>query len=405
MVLEEIAKWCRIKGIGLVGTSDFTHPAWFSEIKNKLKPRGNGFYYLEAEPTIDFLLSTEISLIYSQGGKGHRIHLVVMAPDIETVQKINERLGKVGNIWSDGRPIFGLNVETFCKLLFEIDSRCVIIPAHIWTPWFSLFGSMSGFDTLEECFGEYSKYIFALETGLSSDPQMNWRLSKLDQYSLVSNSDAHSLQNLGREANVFETEKSTWGYNELIRILKDKDQENFLYTIEYFPEEGMYHFDGHRSCGTGTRVDPADAKKNNNICPVCKKPITVGVLHRVEDLADRKDGGKPDGSIPFKKIMPLDEIISKSLGVGEKSKAVEEEYNKLINHFGTEFAVLLDVDPDNIKKSADARIGEGIDRVRNGKLEILPGYDGTYGVVKIFSETEKESGILDQPKDQQASLF
>jgi uncharacterized protein (TIGR00375 family) len=336
-----------------------------------------------------FLLSVEISCIYSQGGKTRRIHLVIFAPTIEVVEKINEQLEKRGcNLKSDGRPIIGLSAKELAKIVFEADSNCLVIPAHAWTPWFSIFGSKSGFDTVEECFEELAPHIYAIETGLSSDPAMNWRLSKLDKITLISNSDAHSPANLGREANVFEIADKTDCYQEITRILKEKDKEKFLYTIEFFPEEGKYHFDGHALCKT--RLSPEETKKNKGICPVCRKPLTIGVLNRVEELATREEGEKPVSAIPYKSLVPLAEIIAEAIDRGKNTKGVVQEYENLILKGGSEFNVLLNLDYKELEKIISSEVVEGIRRVREGKLIIEPGYDGVYGTVKIFSEKEKK---------------
>jgi uncharacterized protein (TIGR00375 family) len=382
MTLENIALWAEKKGIQVMGTGDFTHPQWFNEIKTKLEPAEEGLYKIQ---NTRFMLTTEISSIYSKGGKVRRIHNLIFAPSIEAVEKINTKLGWIGNLKSDGRPILGLDSKELLKIVLDIDPRCVLAPAHAWTPWFSIFGSMSGFNSIDECFEEMSPHIFAIETGLSSDPAMNWRLSALDKISLISNSDSHSLQKLGREANVFDCELS---YGGIINAIKSKDPKKFLYTIEFFPEEGKYHYDGHRDCGI--YFSPSETKEHNGICPVCGRKLTVGVLNRVNELADRPLGGKPANAVPFKNLISLDEIIGEALGVGPKSKKVMEEYKKLIAKFGRELNILLNVSYDEITQASNSRLAEAIKRVREGKVNIRPGYDGEYGKISIFKEEEKK---------------
>lgn len=391
MTLENISLWAKKKGIQVMGTGDFTHPQWFNEIKTKLEQAEEGLYKIQ---NTRFMLTTEISSIYSKGGKVRRIHNLIFAPSIEAVEKINTKLGWIGNLKSDGRPILGLDSKELLKIVLEADERCVLVPAHAWTPWFSIFGSMSGFDSIEECFDEMSPHIFAIETGLSSDPAMNWRLSALDKISLISNSDSHSLQKLGREANVFDCELS---YDGIINAIKSKNPKKFLYTIEFFPEEGKYHYDGHRLCNVS--FSPEQTKKNKGICPVCGKKLTVGVLNRVGELADRPLGGNPVDIVPFKNLIPLDEIIGEALGVGPKSKKAMGQYEKLVSNFGNELKVLEEISYDEISKISDSKIAEAIKRVRERKIDIKPGYDGEYGKISIFGEKEKIEKIP------QAKLF
>ncbi|MBU4304699.1 MAG: endonuclease Q family protein [Candidatus Omnitrophica bacterium] len=392
MDVENLARWAKIKGISLMGTGDFTHPVWLSELKSFLEPADNGLFHYQG---VHFILTAEVSSIYSKKGKTYRIHNLIFAPSFKSVDKINRVLSGIGNIVSDGRPILGLDAAELARIVFSIDEHCVIAPAHIWTPWFSLFGSMSGFDLLEDCFEEQSAKIFCLETGLSSDPAMNWRLSALDKYALISNSDSHSPQKIGREANVFDCELS---YFEIMDALKNKDKKRFLYTIEFFPEEGKYHFDGHRNCKI--RFSPQQTKKHKGLCPECGKRITVGVMNRVDALADRKDGFAPKNAIPFKRLIPLDEIIAEAIGVGKTSKRVVKEYEQVIQSFGTEFAVLLRAPEKELYRLLSARLAQGISRVRSGNVNINPGYDGEYGTVSIFSEDDKDTA-----REKQLSFF
>ncbi|HEY3247054.1 MAG TPA: endonuclease Q family protein [bacterium] len=376
MDVENMTRWCKVKGITIVGTGDFTHPIWFRELKLKLKPNDRGLYTFGG---MHFMLTVEVSNIYPQGGRLRKIHNVIFAPSLEIVERINAVLGRFGSLMADGRPTLTLPSTKLVEYVMEVSPDCMIVPAHVWTPWFSLFGSNSGFDSLAECFGDQLAHIAAVETGLSSDPPMNWRLSQLDRTMLVSNSDAHSPAKLGREANVFEAEPD---YFELMRILREKDTSKFLYTVEFFPEEGKYHYDGHRNCNT--RLTPKESKALGDRCPVCKRPVTVGVMHRVEDLADREEGYVPTGAVPYRNLIPLEEIIAEALGQQPGTGAVREEYFKLCARLGGEFGILLDVPLDELAKHTTARITDGIRRVREGQVEIKPGYDGTYGEIHIF---------------------
>ena len=391
MNLENFAEWGKIKGIDVLGTADFTYPAWFAELKEKLEYQKNGLYKLKgSESPLHFLLSTEISCIYTKNGKGRRIHLVVLAPDLAAVEKINTQLSWIGNLKSDGRPILGLDAKELTKIVLSASPACLVIPAHAWTPWFSLFGSESGFDTLTECFDELSDKIYAIETGLSSDPNMNWRLSQLDKKKIVSNSDAHSLPNLGREATVFELENLSYG--NIIKAIQENNPKNKIaYTIEFFPEEGKYHWDGHRNCQV--RFSPSETIKANFICPKCGRRLTVGVANRVEKLADRPEGFLPADRPPFKSLVPLEQIIGEALGTGVKTKAVRQEYESLIKQGKNEFNILINLPLAEIQKMTRSEIAEGIQKVREKKLTILPGYDGVYGTVKVFDErAKKEKG-------------
>lgn len=388
MDLENLDRWAKIKGIKVLGTGDFTHPEWFKNLKEKLEPAEPGLFKLkkvEADLT-RFILTTEISCVYSKKGRVRKIHILVFAPSFEVVEKINAHLSWIGNLKADGRPILGLDAKELAKIVLSVSEECLIVPAHLWTPWFSLFGSKSGFDSIKECFEDYSKYIYALETGLSSDPAMNWRLSALDKIVLISCSDAHSPQKIGREANVFDTELS---YPAIINAIKSKNPQRFLYTIEFFPQEGKYHYDGHRMCEI--RLSPQESKKYNNICPNCGRPLTIGVLNRVEELSDRPEGFQPENAISFKSLVPLNEIIADSLGVLPGAKQVEQEYTNLIEKFGNEFRILLDAPQQELETVTLPEVAEGIIRVREGKIFVEPGYDGVYGKIRIFSKGEQKT--------------
>lgn len=392
MDVKHLAEWAKLKGITLMGTGDFTHHLWLEELKANLQDLGNGLFKYQ---DTYFILTSEISSIYSKRGKTYRIHNMVFSPSLKTTDKINNKLSQCGNLASDGRPILGLDAAELARIIFDIDENCIIVPGHIWTPWFSLFGSMSGFDKIEDCFEEQTSKIFALETGLSSDPAMNWRLSALDKFTLISNSDSHSPSKIGREANVFNCELD---YKIIREVLKTKDKKRFLYTIEFFPEEGKYHFDGHRLCGT--RFSPIETKQHSGKCPKCGKPVTVGVMSRVDQLADREEGFKPDNAVSFKNLIPFDEIIAGAKGVAASSVSVEREYRSLIAKFGNEFNILLRASEDELRKGLPARVAEGVLRVRQQKVNIKPGFDGEYGIISIFGGDDKKD-----TREQQLSLF
>jgi uncharacterized protein (TIGR00375 family) len=389
MIIPKIAEYAKLKGIGMVGTGDFTHPEWLKELKRNLKDTGNGIYEYNG---VKFILNVEVNNIYTKKGKLRRLHILIFAPDFDTVDKINKYLGRYGKLASDGRPILSLDVYEMFKALLNISPDIFIIPAHIWTPWFSLFGANSGFDSLEECFGDLKDKFFAVETGLSSDPSMNWLWSCLDNYTLVSNSDAHSPSRLGREVNVF---KEDLNYYQLRDVLKNKDKKKFLYTIEFYPQEGKYHFDGHRKCGV--RLSPKEARFNNNLCPVCSRNLTIGVLHRIEALSDRDEGYVPDDAIPYKRLIPLEEVIAEAKGCGRDTVGVKNEYRRLCNIFGNEFEILLNTPIDELKSNTEEKIAIAVDRVRRGDVVINPGFDGEFGKVKIFEE--------EKPKESQLGLF
>ncbi|MCH8741309.1 DNA helicase UvrD [Patescibacteria group bacterium] len=386
MDLENLDKWAKIKGIKVLGTGDFTHPEWFKNLKEKLEPVEAGLFKLKNSVSeTRFLLTVEISCIYSKNNRVRRVHILIFAPSFTAVEKINAHLDWIGNLKADGRPILGLDAKELTKIVLDASEDCLVIPAHAWTPWFAIFGSKSGFDSIEECFDEYTKYIYAIETGLSSDPAMNWRLSALDKITLISNSDSHSLAKIGREANVFDTEIS---YPAIAEAIKTKDPSKFLYTVEFFPEEGKYHYDGHRVCGVS--FHPSESKKYNNICPKCGKILTIGVLSRVEELADRPVGYRPENAIPFKSLIPLEEVIAGALGTLTGTKRGKEEYRNLIEKFGNEFKVLLEASFNDLERFTLPEIAESILKVREGKTNIEPGYDGVYGKIKIFSEDEQK---------------
>lgn len=404
--LPKIAEVCSLRGIDIVATGDFTHPKWFQHIKNSLVEIDNsGVYKLNTSATfnsflnkkgnqIRFIIGTELSCIKKHKGKTRRIHVCVFAPNIEVAEKFNQRLEARGfNLRSDGRPILGLTVKELLKIMLEIDKRMIMIPAHVWTPWFGIFGSKGGYDSLEEAFEELTPNIFAVETGLSSNPKMNWHCSMLDNIALISNSDAHSLEKIGREANVlqFLNEKEIT-YNNIFNIIKSRDKNKFLYTIEFFPEEGKYHYDGHRDCKFV--CSPEETEKLKGLCPVCKKPLVIGVENRIRELSDRteKEVEKiKNNFIPYKSLVPLPEIIADAFGCGVNTKKVIIEYNNLLKNLGKEFSILLEKDLLEIKKYSELIIVKAIERVRKGDIFIQPGYDGKFGIVKVFSDkTERD---------------
>ena len=396
--LEYLNLWAQLKGITVLATGDFTHPQWFSELCEKLEPKEDGLFGLrpafaaETAPMVPptchgpvrFMLCVEISSIYKKDGKTRKVHNLIFAPTLEAAKKINQRLERIGNIASDGRPILGLDSKTLLEIVLETSEDAFLIPAHIWTPWFSVLGSKSGFDSIEECFEDLTCHIFALETGLSADPAMNWRLSALDRFTLVSNSDAHSPANLGREANLFDTEPSYFAIRD---ALKTGDPKRFLGTLEYFAEEGKYHFDGHRKCKQ--RLSPIETLQNKGLCPVCGRPVTVGVMYRVEELADRKPGAKPEGAHPYTSLLPLTDVLSEVLQVGPKSKKVTTAYGALVERLGSEFEILRKTPIDALERHGPPLLSEAIHRMRNNQVTIAPGYDGEFGTVSLFTEDER----------------
>ncbi len=397
--LPNIAVACERKGIDIVVTGDFTHPAWIEHIKENLAEEKSGIYKLKSNssPT-RFILGTEISCIYKDKDATRRVHLLILAPNIKSVEKFNAVLVEKGvNIRADGRPIMGLSAKTILQILLDIDPGFMLIPAHAWTPWFGILGSKSGYDRIEDCFEELTPHIQAIETGLSSDPTMNHRLSILDNITLVSNSDAHSLDKLGREANVLDLSEK-YDYQEIIKALKTGDHKKLSYTIEFYPEEGKYHFDGHAVCAVC--LSPDQTKRNKFLCPKCKKKVTVGVLHRVDDLADRAEIEiKPADFISHKYIVPLKEIIAKVFDVGVSSKKVLKEYDAMIQKIGTEFFILLHADISDIEnKSSNKLIAQAIANMRSGKVKVKPGYDGIFGSVEVnfasIKDKEKQGRLL-----------
>lgn len=390
--LEELALWAQKKGLTLISTGDFTHPAWFEEIKEKLIPAGTGVFKLrpdiekhlfQSTTPVRFILSVEISTIYKKWDKTRKVHHVVFMPDLKTAEIFRQKLSAIGNIKSDGRPILGLDSRDLLEIALDSGENSFLIPAHIWTPWFSALGSKSGFDSIEDCYGDLSSHIFAVETGLSSDPEMNWRVSSLDKYRLVSNSDAHSPSKLAREATVFDTEPD---YMSIMNALKTGD--GYVGTVEFFPEEGKYHEDGHRKCNVC--LSPEETIKLNGICPVCHKPMTIGVMHRVNELTDRMDKTliPPETAGKVFSLVPLPEILSEIMQVGVSSKSVTYEYENLLQKLGSELSILREIPIDDISKAYSPLLGEGISRLRAGKVIKHPGYDGEYGVIRLFEPDE-----------------
>lgn len=382
---ENLELWARKKGISILGTGDFTHEKWREELKDSMVSAEDGFYKLKDEKrlpeaermkdqTVRFVVSGEISCIYKKNGKTRKAHHLILLPGIEEAEKMAKKLEKIGNIHSDGRPILGLDSRDLLEIMLEESPEGIFIPAHIWTPHFSVLGAKSGFDSLEECFEDLTPYIYALETGLSSDPPMNWRISSLDQYQLVSNSDAHSPSKIGREANLLDIELS---YEGLSRALCRG--EGLLGTVEFFPEEGKYHYDGHRKCEVC--LTPEEAEKMGNICPVCGKKLTMGVEHRVEQLADRKYGYRKENAKEFESLVPLAEVISSCMGYSSGSKKVQSCYENMLEKLGPEFEILRRVPAEDIKAVSDENVAAGIEGIRQKKVKKIPGFDGKYGKI------------------------
>ena len=392
---EHLDYWAALKGISVVGTGDCLHPGWLSELKTKLHREKNGLYSLKKEyilaerskipvyENIYFVPTTEISCIYKKLGSVKKVHILIVFPDFESVEKYQSRLLKIGNLSSDGRPILGIDSKELLAILLQTCDSALFIPAHIWTPWFSVLGSKSGFDTIEDCFEDLTQNIYAVETGLSSDPPMNWLCTFLDKFTLISNSDAHSPEKLGREGNLF---KGSITYENIYNSLKNRDSGNFMGTIEFFPQEGKYHLDGHRKCGIC--YDPLQTLKNRGICPQCGKPLTRGVLYRVAELSDRNDISGFNFKKDFYSITPLAQTISEFLGVSPVSKKVKEEYFKLVDLFGPEFSILLYSDIKDISDKYNDLFAEGLRRIRKKEVIISPGYDGEFGSVRVFTQEE-----------------
>ncbi len=389
---EALWRWAQLKGIDVIGTGDFTHPGWLSELKERLEPMENGLFVLKDEFRKDsapescssevyFMLTGEVSCIYNKYGRLRKVHSLLLAPGFQEVMELNKRLSKIGSLSADGRPVLGIDTKELLRIILDISPDMLLIPAHAWTPHFSIFGAESGFDSLEECFDELTPYIYSIETGLSSDPAMNWRLSGLDRITLISNSDAHSPSKIGREANIFDTELS---YKGIINAIKTR--RGLKATIEFFPEEGKYHLDGHRFCKVS--LSPKETIRHNYLCPVCGRRLTVGVMHRVEKLADRPEGFRPQDATPYYSIIPLPEILSEVFKAGVNSKKIESEYFRLLSKFGNEFRFLMEVPLEEIEREGRL-LREAIERMRKGDVRIRPGYDGEYGKIRIFEEPER----------------
>jgi uncharacterized protein (TIGR00375 family) len=391
-----LAGWARLKGIQIIGTGDFTHPGWFRHLQEHLEPAQPGLFKLKDEAAIAsplagvtapaapvrFLLSAEISCIYKRHGAVRKVHNLLYVPDFASAERLNTRLGSIGNIRSDGRPILGLDSHDLLEILLELAPDGFLVPAHIWTPWFSLFGSKSGFNAIEECFGDLTPHIFALETGLSSDPDMNRRISALDRFSLISNSDCHSPSKLGREANLFST---GFDFYSLRDALKNNHRDTFRGTVEFFPEEGKYHADGHRSCNVC--LEPAETRRLDSRCPVCGKPLTVGVLNRVMALADREEPLYRSDSPQVFSLIPLPELLGEIIGSGAASKGVLAQYSRCISRFGSEFNLLLHTPLDEIRHESPL-LAEALKRMREGRVIRKAGFDGEYGVIRVFTDDE-----------------
>lgn len=384
-----IAEWTKKKGIDLVGSADFTHPQWLAECKQQLIEDGSGFLtHREFPDGPKFALSAEVSCIYNRDNATRRVHLLLYLPSFDSVEKFNALLLQNGaNLHADGRPILGMDSQEVLEHLLTADPRGMLIPAHAWTPWFGIFGSKSGFDSIHQCFGPLTSKVPAIETGLSSDPPMNWRLSQLDPFRIVSFSDAHSAPNLGREATVLEL--SAMNYDALTDAIWGRGPSKILKTLEYFPEEGMYHFDGHRE--HNVRWSPQETAKHKGICTVCGRPVTVGVLSRTESMADRPNDYQPKERPPFVHVIPLDELIGVALERGPGTKTVQTLYESMVVEGKSEFRVLLEAPVEELKAYAPPEVVEGIARMRAGKVTVLPGYDGTYGTVQLFSDSERKA--------------
>ncbi len=407
--LEHLCLWAQLKGIHVVGTADFLHPQWLKELKEKLEPAEEGLFKLKPSVALQksqaqvpascradvrFMLTVEISNIYKRLDKVRKVHNVVFVPHFAAAEKLQARLGAIGNISSDGRPILGLDSRDLLEMVLETDPMSYLVPAHIWTPWFSVLGSKSGFNRVEDCFADLTKHIFAVETGLSSDPPMNWRLSQLDPFVLVSNSDAHSPPKLAREATIYDTEFS---YPGIYRALSDPEDKGLIGTLEFFPEEGKYHYDGHRDCKM--RMHPKETLKNKGLCPVCGKEVTVGVMSRVEELADRAQGEKSKRWRPYYNLIPLPEIIAQAQGTGVNCKGVNELYGKMLAKLGNELFILREASLKDVEAVAGDLVARGVEEMRAGKVQIAAGYDGEYGTIELFGQKDRAS------KEGQLTLF
>jgi len=390
------------KGLGIVATGDFTHPKYFSELKSKLEPsESDGLYKLKGrDDSVKYLLSTEVATICSLGpDKGvKKVHHIIYVPDFEQAAQINDRLSKMGNLAADGRPMFGSTTSSqVAEIIFETSKDAVIVPAHAWTPWFSVLGANSGYDTVDEAYEDQAKRIFAIESGLSSDPAMNWRLSSLDRFAIMSNSDSHSPYSwrLGRECNAFCFAPGKTSYDALFTAVRKKDSSTFKFTVEVDPNYGKYHYDGHRDCGVCS--SPQQTKKTKGICPVCKRPLTIGVQNRVDELADRPEGYVLKGAIPYKTLLPLNELISATIGSPLASKKVAAEYGKLIAAFKSELSILIDVPAPNLAFVVDEKIVAAIIANRQARLKVSPGYDGEYGVVESLGTRKAKKSVVPNP--------
>ena len=394
MSINEIARFAKIKGLNLVGTGDFTHPKWLNDIQETLVVEPDISLYRvigKTDSPVRFMLTTEVCTIFNFENEYKKVHHVILTPNLDTAVQINEAIGRYGDLTADGRPLLNMAAPQLVEEVMAVSGENMVFPAHVWTPWFSVFGAFSGFDSIEECYQDMSKHIHALETGLSSDPPMNWRLSRLDRFALVSNSDCHSFWpwRIGREANVLELERMS--YREVVDAVCSKDPARFKFTIETDPAYGKYHWTGHRKCNVS--LSPREAQKFGNICPVCRRKLTKGVDQRVEELADRPEGFKP-GNVPgFMRLLPLSEIIATVLGAGSPStQAVWKIYNLLIGRFGDEYAVLMDASKEAIAEVVDFAIADAVLRVRAGSVRVVPGYDGVYGKLDLNAVGSAEEG-------------
>jgi uncharacterized protein (TIGR00375 family) len=395
---ENLHRWAQLKGVTVVGTGDCTHPGWLAELRDKLDPAEAGLYRLKPElaaavdasvprrcrAQVRFLLSTEISTIYKKDGRTRKVHTILFLPDFDAAGRLQAALARIGNIRSDGRPILGLDAKVLLAMSREVAPESVLVPAHAWTPHFSVLGANSGFDSLEECFEDLLPLVPAVETGLSSDPAMNWRVSGLDRVRLISNSDAHSPAKLMREATLFDTELS---YGGIMGAMGEPEADGLAGTLEFFPEEGKYHFDGHRPCGV--RLSPEETRRHGGRCPRCNRKVTRGVMHRVEDLADRPPGSRPPGARPYQSIIPLVEIMAEVMEVGVSSKQVAHGYLDLLDRVGNEYHILVEADLDRVRKAHTEVLAEAISRMRSGTVSISPGYDGEFGTVRVFESGER----------------